>query len=265
MIGGKSVFFARFVEVFGAFRVLIKRRASNFCAEICVASKTFIAFSCYGADSALCAILENMKPEDEPYSLSSPVERQRRLAMLHQAHIGSLEKYLADIKAEHLEKHLPHFDTCDGGVLAKALFLLEAPGPKAVDSAFISRNNPDPTAQNMCRLLREASIARKDTLLWNIVPWYVGDGSRIRAVNKDDIQQASSYLKDLLGLLPNLKVLALVGQKSQSAKSQIQQLTDLPIAPTHHPSARVFNVWPHKKEEMREQLLHISDLINATR
>ena len=208
------------------------------------------------------AILENMKPENEPYALSSLAERQRRIAMLNQSHIAPLQKYLANIKAEHSEKDLPCFDPCDGGVLAKALFLLEAPGPKAVGSTFISRNNPDPTARNMCGLLQEAGISRGDTLLWNIVPWYVGDGNRIRAVNSDDIRQSFPYLKELLLLLPNLKVIALVGKKAQSAKSQIRQLTSLPIIDTHHPSARVFNVWPHKKGEMREQLLQIAAITN---
>lgn len=114
----------------------------------------------------------------------------------------------------------------------------------------------------MRHLLQETGIARCDTLLWNIVPWYVGDGRRIRAVNNDDIRQSLPYVKDLLALLQGLKVIVLVGKKAQSTKSQIRQLTSLPIVDTHHPSARVFNVWPCKKDEMREQLLQIAVIIN---
>lgn len=202
-----------------------------------------------------------MKTEDEPYALSSMVERQRRIGMLSQSHIAPLAEYLEKIKTEHPEKDLPCFDPCDGGRFAKVLFLLEAPGPKAVGSTFISRNNPDPTARNLCDLLQEAEISRRDTLLWNIVPWYVGDGNRIRAVNSDDIRQSFPYLKDLLTLLPELRVIALVGKKAQSAKNHIRPLTKLPMIDTHHPSARVFNVWPHKKEEMREQLRQVAAAI----
>jgi uracil-DNA glycosylase len=179
---------------------------------------------------------------------------QRRAAMLSQPHIEPLAKYLANIKAGHPDKELPCFDPCDGGVRARVLFLLEAPGPKAVGSTFISRNNPGPTARNMCELLQEAGLTRGDTILWNIVPWYVGNGNRIRAVNSSDIQQAFPHFEELLALLPELKIIVLVGKKAQTAKSRIQQLSRLPVAETHHPSARVFNVWPHKKDEMREQL-----------
>ena len=206
--------------------------------------------------------LKNMKREDEPYALKVLSEQQRRRSMLHQSHIEPLATHLAKIKAEHPEKELPCFDPCDGGVRAKVLFLLEAPGPKAVGSTFISRNNPDPIARNICELLQEAGIARGDTLLWNIVPWYVGDGSRIRAVTDGDICQSFPYFKDLLSLLPNLEVIALLGKKAQSAKGQIRQLTSLPIIEMPHPSATNFNTRPHNKDEMRERLRQIAAIIN---
>ncbi len=202
-----------------------------------------------------------MKPEDEPYALNSPDEMVRRAALLNQPHMAPLAQYLASIKAKHPEKELPAFDPCDGGVGAKALFLLEAPGPKAVGSTFISRNNPDPTARNLCELLREVNIARAETLIWNIVPWYVGDGAKIRAVNANDIRESFPHLGDLIGLLPDLKVIMLLGKKAQSAKNQIAQLTNVPIIETSHPSARVFNVWPDKKEEVRKQLKQVAALL----
>lgn len=201
--------------------------------------------------------------QNEPNALRFEEEKRRRVALLSQPHIAPLVAYLEKIKAENGDKELPCFDPCDGGVEAKALFLLEAPGPKAVGSQFISRNNPDPSARNLCGLLQEAKIGREDSLLWNIVPWYVGDGTRIRAVNREDIRQSLPYLQELLLLLPRLEVIVLVGQKAQSAKKEILQLSALPIVSTHHPSARVFNSWPHKKEEMREHLQQVAALLNT--
>jgi uracil-DNA glycosylase len=183
--------------------------------------------------------------------------------MLGQPHVKPLVEYLEAIRLEQLGLELPCFDPCDGGICARALFLLEAPGPKAVGSAFISRNNPDQTAKNMGELLQVAGIARGDTLIWNIVPWYVGDGSRIRAVNSQDIEHALPYLRGLLNLLPNLKVIVLVGKKAQSATAGIRQLTSLPIMGTYHPSPRVFNVWPEKKEQTQAVFVQVASLLRT--
>lgn len=169
--------------------------------------------------------------------------------------------YLNVIRSHQPGRELPCFDPCDGGIRARALFLLEAPGRQAVGSAFISRNNPDQTAKNMCSLLQSAGLARRDTLLWNIVPWYVGDGSRIRPVTPQDIQEALPYLKGLLGLLPHLRVVVLVGKKAQSAIGSLRPLTNVPIRATDHPSPRVFNVWPEKRAQVLAVFSQAADLL----
>jgi uracil-DNA glycosylase len=181
--------------------------------------------------------------------------------MLELPHIKPLIEFSEAIQGEHPNKQIPLFDPCDGGVAARALFLLEAPGPKAIGSEFISRNNPDPTAKNMFELLQNAKISRSDTLLWNIVPWYVGDNQKIFPVSKEDINLALPYLKDLLGLLPLLKVIVLVGRRAQSAKQGIQQFTNCTILEAYHPSARVFNRWPEKRIQTQTTLLQVFELL----
>ena len=57
------------------------------------------------------------------------------------------------------------FDPRDGGIRAQALFLFEKPGPKANASGFISRDNDDPTAENIFRFMNQAGIPRKKTCL----------------------------------------------------------------------------------------------------
>jgi uracil-DNA glycosylase len=200
---------------------------------------------------------------DVPYVLKHPEEKSRREKMLTQPHMKPLTEYLQQVRtAMGSGYEMPMFDPCDGGINARVLFLLEAPGPKAVGSAFISRNNPDPTAQNMCELLKKASIARHDTLLWNIVPWYVGDGEgRIRAVTKADIDAAMPHLKNLPALLPKLEMIVLVGKKAQSASKEIETITDLALAQTHHTSARVFNVWKHKRAESEADFARIAQVL----
>lgn len=65
---------------------------------------------------------------------------------------------------------MPYFDPADGGVEARCLFLLEAPGPRAVLSGSVSRDNPDQTAENFSKFLTDAGIDRLNTVIWSTVP-----------------------------------------------------------------------------------------------
>jgi uracil-DNA glycosylase len=67
-----------------------------------------------------------------------------RAAKLTEPHVAPLTAFVEALRAEMGPGvGLPHFDPLDGGVEAEVLYLLEAPGPRAVESGFISRNNPD--------------------------------------------------------------------------------------------------------------------------
>ena len=130
---------------------------------------------------------------------------------------------------------VPYFDPSDGGVYADCLFLLEAPGQKAVKSGFISRNNADETAKNFFLLNSEAGIDRERTIVWNIVPWYVGSGTKIRPANAIDLSTAAPAVTTLLALLPRLHSIVLVGRKAASARSAITALA---------PGAKLYSI-PH--------------------
>ena len=199
---------------------------------------------------------------DEPDALKCPVEKQRRQDMLEQPHIKPLADYLEFVRKDASAQmgqplEMPCFDPCDGGIDARALFLLEAPGPKAVGSEFISRNNPDPTARNLCELLQKADIPRRDTLIWNIVPWYVGENGHIMPVGRKNLAKALPYLKVLIDLLPSLEVIVLVGRQAQSAEEKIKLLTSARIEKTYHPAARVRHRWPDKWAQTQEKFNHV--------
>ena len=203
---------------------------------------------------------------DSPYLLSSAEEKRRRVEMLNSPHVKPLSDYLASLRAILGEQyHIPNFDPCDGGIQARVLLLLEAPGPKAVESGFVSSNNPDPTARNLWHLVHNAEIDRTDTLIWNIVPWYVGSGKQIRPVNNSDVKQALPYLKDLLALLPRLQMVVLVGRKAQSAAPKIRLLTLLPMRHTYHMSAQVFNISMEKKRLTQEAFSAIAEFLNENK
>ena len=195
------------------------------------------------------------------YTLSDPDEQRRRRERLRESHIAPLTDYV-----EHLRKTLgcnqeiPYFDPCDGGINAKLLFLLEAPGPKAISSGFISRDNPDPTARSMTQISSECGIPRQETVSWNVVPWYVGSEGRIRPVTKEEIDAGIQALKSLQPLLPNLRVVVLMGRKAQSAKSEVENIFQTKVLTCPHPSPRVFRVWPAKREEIKSVFLQAFDI-----
>lgn len=188
---------------------------------------------------------------DQPYALKDPAEVARRRGLLELPHIAPLIEYSNSVMARVGSGYeVPFFDPCDGGTNAQALFLLEAPGRKAMGSRFISRNNPDPSAKMMFMTLARAGIPRQTTLLWNVVPWYVGNHTAIRAVTPDDIAASLSFLKELIDLLPNLKAVVLVGKKAQRVELHVAKLTVCRVFRSPHPSQRVMNRWPEQRAEM---------------
>lgn len=86
---------------------------------------------------------------DAPRTLASEGERAARTALLELPHARDLARFVERTRhAKGAAYGIPDFDPLDGGTAAHVLFLLEAPGPKAVISGFVSRNNPDETARN---------------------------------------------------------------------------------------------------------------------
>ena len=128
---------------------------------------------------------------DKPKLLRNKDVLTARSYELHNSRIAPLTKFVDMLRDKAGSNYfIPYFDPWDGGTKAEVLFLLEAPGAQAVISGFISRNNPDETAKNFFELNLEAGIPRERTISWNIVPWYIGSGKRVRAAKSDDIKNA---------------------------------------------------------------------------
>jgi uracil-DNA glycosylase len=142
---------------------------------------------------------------------------------------------------------IPGFDPKDGGLAAKCLFLLEAPGPKAVE--LVSQENKDGTARNFSELRRQAGLDRRSILIWNIVPWYVGDGQRIRSPRQAELREGLASLGELLALLPNLEVVILLGRWAARAKSFLEG-RGIRVYATWHPAPRSLDPHPERRPEI---------------
>src|SRR5258708_18766606 len=123
-------------------------------------------------------VLQYTAKPDTPKSLAQPNERANRLALIKAPHVAPLNDMVEALRDEFGPPYqIPYFDPLDGGTSAECLFLLEAPGPKAVASGVISRNNPDETARNFFLLNQQAGIDPSRTVTCNVLPWYVGSGT----------------------------------------------------------------------------------------
>lgn len=164
----------------------------------------------------------------------------------------NFSKLVSRIRKEcNLNREVPDFDPRNGNEAAKYLFLLEAPGPKAVQTGLISFDNPDPTAGNFREQLAVAGISRHEIAIWNVVPWYIGNeaGTAIRAAKGEDVRAGMEYLKPLVSAMPNLSCIILVGAAARQAHLYLSGLTTARIVGCHHPSARVLNTNPSAGKE----------------
>ena len=195
--------------------------------------------------------------------LANAVLLESRKARLYEAHILRLTEFVKQIRIEHgLSQEIPFFDPADGGSEAQVLFVLEAPGPMAVYSGFVSCDNPDSTAKNMFDFLKMAGITRQQIVLWNVVPWYLGNGKQISAAKREDIRDGLIYLRKLQMLLPNLKAIVLVGRKAQSIGDKIDASLSVRLFKSPHPSPQYVNLHPGNRDNIitvfREVAAHLN-------
>lgn len=180
---------------------------------------------------------------DRPKLLGDSDALQARLSQISEAHISQLTNFVDGLR-DRLgpDAAIPYFDPWDGGIDAEVLFLLEAPGPKARNSGFVSMNNPDETAKNLFELIHSAGIDRRRIAIWNAVPWYIGSERKIRPATLADIKSGVQSLAELFQLMPKLRAVVLVGLKAQKAEGYIRDCApDMKIFLSAHPSPMFVN------------------------
>ncbi|MCB4344858.1 uracil-DNA glycosylase [Burkholderia vietnamiensis] len=182
---------------------------------------------------------------DAPRTLRFPEAIAHRRELLAGPHIAPLARYVEGLRAKHPDWQFQDFDPLDGGIEADLLCLLEKPGPmtsttgKRKGSGFISRNNNDPTAQAVFEFMIEADIARKRTVLWNVIP---GWNETIKTTNAE-VRRGIEELSNLLPLLPRVKTVVLVGREAQRALPLVQAL-GLRVFTSAHPGRQVYRFNP---------------------
>lgn len=130
----------------------------------------------------------------------------------HDPQIAPLNLLVEAWRAEG--RQVPWADPDSGGVHSRILFLHESPGPAAAvqhGSGFIGPDNDDQTAARFWRLARAAGLARKASINWNAVPWYVSATGRNLNAASADGAEALGYLHQFVSLLPVLRAVVVMG------------------------------------------------------
>lgn len=210
-----------------------------------------------------------------PKLFANPNAVQAREARLHEPHIAELTQLVERIRlARGGGNSVPWFDPDSGGRGAEVLLLFEAPGARAVGpgpvrptrpgSGFISPDNNDDSAAAVFELEREAGLPRNRILHWNIVPWYVGDGTKIRPVNKADRNEAGPWLAELLELLTELRVVILCGDAAQQGWDDYSgpRPLDLWVVRCPHPSPVNLRTRPDARDEILESFTEVAWIVD---
>jgi len=184
------------------------------------------------------------EPRGHRDSASLLVQRSR----LADDHVASLNELARQIESA-TDYPVPRFDPSGGGVHARALVVLESPGPASTEqqgSGIISPHNDDPTAARVHGLLTGHCIPFDMVTFWNIVPWWlpsVGSTGSFRAPRASDIDAAAPWLEQVLALLPDIRIVMTLGRSAQRGLVRYARRHELPyiIIASPHPGQRAWS------------------------
>jgi uracil-DNA glycosylase len=175
-------------------------------------------------------------------TLGDPVVQLARMARLQEPHISPLTA-LADRLSTAPHRWAPYFDPKSGGTAAQVLLLLESPGPKVTQTKFVSADNPDQTAENISCLLKLAGLSRNKILLYNSFPWQLSELGVVAPKNEHLLEAVPATL-ELLSLLPDLKVVVLVGSKAERGWTHVAPRVPRSLAVLNCPHPSPVNFGP---------------------
>lgn len=176
-------------------------------------------------------------------------ELERRRAQLFAPHVAPLNRLVEQIRAETTES-VPWFDPRHGGCRAKVLVLAQDPsGAASEGSGFISPDNNDPSAQNATIATEAAGLQPRELAHWNVVPWWVANPAK-KAPGRtltSEAQRASRYLDRVFELVPDVRVVLLLGKHAQKAWPAYERRSrhrpaQLCVLPAPHPGPQAWNI-----------------------
>lgn len=189
-----------------------------------------------------------MMASSAPRGHRDPEYVAAKLSRLDDPHVAPVQDLVREIRATLGIDDVPYADPTSGGVASRVLFVLEAPAAAAAHrSTMLSPDNDDGTAANVWRLYQASGLRRDHCLHWNAVPWYIGDGTRIRAAASADVRDGLTWLARLIRLLPDLRLVIAMGAAARDGVARYLLRDDARLLhwlAVPHPSQRVINTNP---------------------
>jgi len=169
--------------------------------------------------------------------------RRSQEAGLRLPHIAPINSLVDELR-EKGRGWVPYVAPLYGGIHAELLSVLRDPGPmtnaEKDGSGFLCLENDDAAAELFATLLAEAGIAPDWMIPWNAYPWYIN-----RKPNAAELAAGIDPLRQLLALLPRVRVVMLNGRDAQASWRKFRA-TDPALAgryhvlPTYHTSRQAF-------------------------
>jgi len=180
-----------------------------------------------------------------PRSHADPAVVALKTSRLFEPHIAPVNHFVLELAADR-RSGIPSVDPDSGGVNARVLMLLEAPGRAAAHgSGMISADNDDPTAANVWSAYAKTGLSRTAAMHWNAVPWYVGTTASLGKPSAADLTAGRQALQRLIGMLPDLRVVIAMGATARRSVAPLRadlEQRGLVVIECDHPSARRYNL-----------------------
>ena len=192
--------------------------------------------------------------------LSDAAAVAAREELLTEPHVAPLSDFARRLR-EATGEAVPWFDPLDGGVGARLLVLMEAPSRRGIRNGFVSVDNPTPTGRRMRETMAEAGLRREDRVVWNVVPWYLGDAAKARNPTPAERRAGALHLAGLLALLPNLR--AVLTLSSPAREGWRLLASDLPHVAAPHPSNTNLCARPWLREEFERAVAEAASLVRV--
>ena len=140
---------------------------------------------------------------------------------------------------------VPYVDPQLGGVNATVLALLDNPSTKAeagTGSGLLSLENNDLTAKNCAAFYNNLGLRPGQFVHWNVAPAPIA-GEKNGQSSNSERERGARWLKDIVELLPNLRVILLMGDNARDGWKKSGLNPDGVFIPLDvpHPSQRGLN------------------------